>query len=168
MCAAWYVRFAGQIISRTGTGADGLTAVQLAFQRPSHPRAMTSAWGEKDLAPGSEQEEDTNHGQVFGRCLHGHNKKICGVRPLEHLLVVWYAEMSSGGLVRTPQIQSFSTAFVEQPREQPVRIDAGPVHAGPPPPPPPISTEPSKPSRVYIPNSVELARYQVHPWMYWR
>ena len=39
------VRFAGQIISRVVTGADGLTA----FQRASHPRGMLTAWGVKTL-----------------------------------------------------------------------------------------------------------------------
>ena len=34
---------------------------------------------------------------------------------LEHLLVVWYAELSSDDLVKTLQIQSFSTASVEHP-----------------------------------------------------
>ena len=41
---AWCVRFAGQIISRTVKGADGLTAFQRAFQRASHPRAMPATW----------------------------------------------------------------------------------------------------------------------------
>ena len=43
------VRFAGQIISRTVKGADGLTAFQPAFQRASHPRAMPLACGLKDI-----------------------------------------------------------------------------------------------------------------------
>ena len=57
--------------------------------------------------------------------------------------------------------QLFSTAFggnTREPRElreQPLRIDVRPVHAGLP---PPISAEPSKPHRVHIRNSVELAR----------
>ena len=46
---AWCVRFAGQIISRTVKGADGLSAFQRAFQRSSHPRAMLAAWREKIL-----------------------------------------------------------------------------------------------------------------------
>ena len=46
---AWCVRFAGQIISRTVKGADGLTAFQRAYQRASHPRAMPAAWREKIL-----------------------------------------------------------------------------------------------------------------------
>ena len=41
---AWCVRFAGQIISLTVKGADGLTAFQRAFHRASQPRAMPSAW----------------------------------------------------------------------------------------------------------------------------
>ena len=40
---AWCVRFAGQIISGTVIGAEGLTAFERAFQRASHPRAMPAA-----------------------------------------------------------------------------------------------------------------------------
>ena len=50
---AWCVRFAGQIITRTVKGADGLTAFQRAFR--------------KYLVLRSEQEEDSDHGQIFGR-----------------------------------------------------------------------------------------------------
>ena len=46
---AWCVRFAGQIISRTVKGEDGLTARQRAFHRASDPRAMPSVWREKKL-----------------------------------------------------------------------------------------------------------------------
>ena len=42
---AWCVRLAGEIISRTVKGADGLTAFQREIQRASHPRAMPAAWG---------------------------------------------------------------------------------------------------------------------------
>jgi len=45
----WCIRFAGQILSRTVKGADGLTAFQRAFQRRSHPRALPAPWGEKVL-----------------------------------------------------------------------------------------------------------------------
>ena len=72
----WCVRFAGLIISRTVKGADGLTAFQRAFQRASHPRAMPAAWRRKDLVLGSEQEEDSDHGQVFGRYLLGHQRRL--------------------------------------------------------------------------------------------
>ena len=44
---AWCARFAGQIISRTVKGTDGLNAFQRAFQRVSHPRDMPAAWREK-------------------------------------------------------------------------------------------------------------------------
>ena len=40
---AWCVRFAGQIMSRTVKGADGLPAFQRALPRASHPRAMPAA-----------------------------------------------------------------------------------------------------------------------------
>ena len=67
---AWCVRFAGQIISRTVKGADGLTAFQRAFQRTSHPRDMPAAW------LGSEQEEGSDHRQFFGRELLGHQRRF--------------------------------------------------------------------------------------------
>ena len=47
-----------------------------------------------------------------------------------------------------------------EPREQPLRIDVRRVH---PDLPPPIGTEPARPRRVYIRNSVELARYGYTP-----
>ena len=40
---AWCVRFAGQIISRTVKGADGLIAFPRASLRASHPRAVPAA-----------------------------------------------------------------------------------------------------------------------------
>ena len=46
---AWRVRFAGQIISCTVKGTNGLSVFQRAFQRLSHPRAMPSARKEKIL-----------------------------------------------------------------------------------------------------------------------
>ena len=47
-----------------------------------------------------------------------------------------------------------------EPREQPLRIDVRAVHTDFP---PPNNTEPAKPRRVYIRNSVELARYGYTP-----
>ena len=66
------VRFAGEIITRNVKGTDGLTAFQRAFQRVSHPRAMR-----KDLVPGSEQEEYSDHGQAFGRYLPESQESNC-------------------------------------------------------------------------------------------
>ena len=71
---AWCVRFACQIISHTVKGADGLTAFQRAFQRASHSRAVP-----KDLAFGNKQGEDSDHGEVFGRYLLGHQERFWGV-----------------------------------------------------------------------------------------
>ena len=68
---AWCVRFAGQIISGTVKGADGLTAFQRALQRASHPRTMPSAWGEKILYLEARKKEDPDHRQVFRRYLLG-------------------------------------------------------------------------------------------------
>ena len=53
---AWCVRFAGQIISRTVKGADGLTA----FQRSISPTIHAFSMGRKDLVRGK-KEEDSDH-----------------------------------------------------------------------------------------------------------
>ena len=87
---------------------------------------------------------------------------------------MWYAELSKDGLVKTHCRSGLSTASAEhpgdccqdeprenrEPREQPLRIDVRPVHTDIL---PPINTEPPKPRRVYIRNSVELARYGYTP-----
>ena len=108
---AWCVRFAGHIISST----DGLTAFQRAFQRTSHARAMLSAWREQILhLEASKKKIQITDKFLDGVCL-GHKRKFLVSSSLEHLLIVWCAELSSDGLVKTPQIQSFSTAFVDHP-----------------------------------------------------
>ena len=80
---------------------------------------------------------------------------------------MWYAEPSKDGLVKTLQIHSirgtprrllpdYEARETRELREQPLRIDVRPVHTDfllP------INTEPAKPRRVYIRNSVELAGY---------
>ena len=76
MALAWRVRFAGQRISRTVKGADGLTAFQRAFQRESHPRDMPAARRDKILLLGSEQQEYSDHGEVLGRYLLGHQRRV--------------------------------------------------------------------------------------------
>ena len=45
----WCIKFAGQVLSRTVKGQDGLTAFQRAYQRKSHPRPLPAAWGENVL-----------------------------------------------------------------------------------------------------------------------
>ena len=110
---AWCVRFAGQIISRTVKGADGLTAFQRAFQRASHPRAMPAAWGEKILYLEASKKKvqitDKFLDGVFLGIKEGSEEFIVG----NTVLVVWYAELSKDGLGKTQQIQSFETASVE-------------------------------------------------------
>ena len=78
---AWFVRFAGQIISRTVKGADGLVWQRARGRYRSQANSQTaSSWAsKKDLRSSS----------------------------LEHLLVVWCAELSSDGLVKTLQIPFF-------------------------------------------------------------
>ena len=73
---AWCVRFAGQIISRTVKGEDGLTARQRAFHRASDPRAMPSAWREKKLHLEASKGEDTDHRQTLRRHLLGHQSRF--------------------------------------------------------------------------------------------
>ena len=111
---AWYVRFAGQIISRTVKGADGLTAFQREFQRASHLRSMPSAWREKILyLEASNKKIQTTDKFLDGILLgikEGSEKFIVGTRAG---CVV--AELSKDGLVKTLQIPSFSTAVVERP-----------------------------------------------------
>ena len=69
---AWCVRFAGQIISRTVKGA----ACQRAFQRVSHPRAMPAAWRDKILYLEASKEEGSDHREVLGRYLLGHQGRF--------------------------------------------------------------------------------------------
>ena len=116
---AWCVcvRFAAQIMSRTVKGADWLTAFQRAFQRASHPRAMIAALERQDLVLGSKQEEDSDRRQVLGTVSSWASKKALRSSLWEHLRVVWFAELSKDRLVKTLQIQSFSTASVEHPRD---------------------------------------------------
>ena len=72
--------------------------------------------GRKDLVLGSEQEEGADHGQVFGWCLLGHQRRIGGVHRRDAYWL-WYAEPSKDGFVKTLQIWSLSPASVEQPRD---------------------------------------------------
>ena len=87
------VRFAGDIISRSVKGADGLTAFQRAFQRASHPRAMPAAWREKilHLEAGKKKVQITD--KFFDRSSWA-SRKVLRSSLWEHLLVVWYAELS--------------------------------------------------------------------------
>ena len=109
---AWCVRFAGQIISRTVEGADEITAFEHAFQRACHPRAVPAAWGEKILY----LEPSKKRVQMTDKFLEGvflGVKKVLRSSLCEHLLVVWCAELSKDGLLKTLQIHSSSTASVE-------------------------------------------------------
>ena len=101
---AWCVRFAGQINARIVKGADGLTAFQR--ERAFHPQAMRSAWGEKILY----LEASKKKIQITDKFLEA---IFLGTK--EVLLIVWYAELSKDGLVKTLQILSFSTSSVEHP-----------------------------------------------------
>ena len=141
------------------------TCTSVCVSPTSHACSMVR----KDLVLGSEQEEDSDHRQVFERFSSCASKEARRSSSRGHLLVAWFAEPSKDGLVKTLQIRSFSTAFLEhpgdccqmtsrenpEPGEQPLRFDVRPVRNDLP---HPINNEPAKPRRVYIRNSVELAR----------
>ena len=74
---------------------------------------MPSASGEKILY----LEASKKKIQITDKFLDGVFLGIKEGSLLEHLLVVWYAELSKDGLLKTLQIRSFSTASVEHPGE---------------------------------------------------
>ena len=109
---------AGQIIPRTGKGADGLTAFQRAFRRASHPQAMPAAWGVNIFVLESEQKRARRRFRSqtsFWTVSSWASRKVLRSSLWEYLLVVWFAELSKDGRVRMQQNQSFSTASVEHP-----------------------------------------------------
>ena len=158
-------------------GVDGLTSFQHKFQRTSHPEshALCVERKSRTCKPARRRYRSQTISLTASSWA-----SIKGLRSssLEHLLAVWCAELSSGGLVHMPQIHSFSKAFrgtltrlvpddeprePREPGEQPLTIDVRLVHAGL----PPISTGPSNPRRVHFRNSVELVRHgRVHAWLY--
>ena len=94
----------------------------------------------------------------------------------EHPLVLWFVcrtvkrrpgedaagPVFSNSIRGTPRrlLPEDETREPREPREPPLRIDVRPVHADFP---SPINTEPARPRRVYIRNSVELVRYGYTP-----
>ena len=94
---------------------------------------------------------------------------------MEHLLVVWCAEVSSDGLMKNAADPVFFNSIrgsprrlvpgdgprePREPREQPLKVDGRPVSPSVP---PATSAEPSNPRRVHIRNAVGLARYGYTP-----
>ena len=148
-------------------GADGLTAFQRAFQRASHPRDMPAAWGEKIL----HLERSKKKVQITDKLL---DVIFLGIKEVSEEFIVG---TPAGCVVcrtvkRRPREDAADLVFLNsirgtskrllpddesrEPTELPFRIDVHPVHIDLP---PPINMEPAKPRRVYISNSVELARY---------
>ena len=174
---AWCVRFAGQIISRTVQGADGLSHSNVHFRvRLTDEPCLQH--GEKRSCTWKRARRRFRSQTSFWTVSSWASKKVLRSSLWEHLLVVWYAELSKDGLVKTLQIRFFSTASVEtprrwlpddeareprEPREQPLRTDVRPVHTDFP---PPINTEPAKPRRVHQKLS-RIGSIRVHSWMHW-
>ena len=166
---AWCVRFAGQIISRSVKGADGLTAFQRAFQRASHSRDMPAAWEEKILYLEASKKKihitDKFLDGIFLSIKEGSEEFIVGTtagcvvcravkgRPREDAADPVFFNRIRG----TPNrlLPDDEPREAREPREQPLRIDVRPVHTALL---LPISTEPAKPCRVHTGSSVELAR----------
>ena len=129
-----------------------------------------------DLVLGSEQEEDPEHRQVldgiFFGIKEGSQELVIGTLAgcvVCRIVTRWPREDAADPVfhssIRGTPWKLLSDDELREPREprEPLRIDVRPVHADLP---PPISTEPSKPRRVYIRNPVELSRH-VHTWMHW-
>ena len=130
----------------------------------------------QDLVLGSEQEEGSDHRQVLD-CIflgskEGSQEFIVGTpagcvvlrtvkrRPREGAADPGFFNSIRG----TPRrlLPDDEPREPREPREQPLPVNVRPVHADL----PLISTKPARLRRVYIINSVELARW-VHSWMYW-
>ena len=115
MAMACCVRFACQIISRTVKGADGLTALQRASQRVSLIHEPCLQHGEKRSCTWKRARRRFRSQTSFWTVSSWASRKFLRSSLWEHLLVVWYAELSKDGLVETLQIQALSTASVEHP-----------------------------------------------------
>ena len=151
---AWCVRFAGHFpyCERRGWAHCIATCVSAWLSSTSHACSM----GRKDLVLGSEQEESSDHRQIFRRNLLGHQRSVLRSSLSEHLVVVWYAELSAS-------VEHPGDCCQKTNREKPEnnRCESMYVLC--------ILTfysnhqEPAKPRRVYIRNSVGLARYGYIP-----
>ena len=133
---AWCVRFAGQIKSCNPKAEMGSLHFNVHFSgRLTHEPCLYH--GEKFVL-GSEQEEDSDHGHVFGPYLFWASRKALRNSLWEHLVVVWYAEVSKRRLredaadpisfnsIRgTPRrwLPDDEPREPREPREQPLRID---------------------------------------------
>ena len=125
------------------------------------PTSHACSMERKDLVLGSEQEEGSDHRQVFGRSEEFIVGTFAGCvvcrtvkrRPREDA-----ADPVSFNSIRGTPRRLFpddEPREPREPREQPLRLDVRLVHVDFP---PPINTELSKPRRVHNRNSVELVR----------
>ena len=155
--------------SRAVKGADRLTAFLRAFQRVSHPRAR-----EKILyLEASKKKVQITYKFLDGAFLgikEGSEEVIVGTpagcvvcrtvkrRPREDATDQVFFNSTRG----TPKrlLPDDEPREPREPKEQPLRIDTRLVHTDHP---RPINTKPVKPRRVYIRNSVLLARYGYTP-----
>ena len=163
MAQARCARFAGRMVSRVVGSADGLTANQRASQPTSHPRAM-------DLVPGASKKKtqitDKLSDGIFLDIKEGSEEFFIGTlagcvvcetvqrRPRVDAAEPVFLFNSNRGTLRRV-VPEDEPREPREPLEQPLMTYVL-VHADLP---PPLSTEPYKPRRVYIRNSVELARH---------
>lgn len=167
---AWCIRFAGQVLSRTVKGADGLTAFQRAYQRKTHPRALPAAWGEKVLymtaSKKKVQLEDKFSDGILVGLKEGTEELIVGTpagcyvcrsvkrRSREDATDPVFFN-SIRGTIRN-MVPNGEPKEPREPKEVKSSFDVQPVSVSLP---PRIVPDHSAPRRVYIRNSVELAKY---------
>ena len=84
------------------------------FQCVSHRRVMLVVWGEMILYLEASKKKVQITDKFFNGIFFGIKRRVLMNSLLEHLVVVWYAELSNDGLVKTQQI-FFATASVEHP-----------------------------------------------------
>ena len=120
------------------------------------PRVLLAAWEKILFLEASKKEVQITVDGIF----LGHQIKFCAVcrivkrRPREDAADPVFFNSIRG----TPKrlLPDDDPGEPREPREQPLQIDVRLVHTDFP---PPINTEPAKPRRVCLRNSIELARY---------
>ena len=167
----WCIKFAGQVLSRTVKGQDGLTAFQRAYQRKSHPRPLPAAWREKVLY----LEASKRKAQLSDKFEDG---IFLGIKDGTEELIV---ETPTGckiccSVKRRSRADAADPVFfnsvrgtpwclvpddaVREPRV-PMQFDVRPASVELPP--RIVAADHSRPRRVYIRAAVELAKYGYTP-----
>ena len=134
-------------ISRVVKGANRLTAFQRGFQISACVSPTSHAWGEKIL----HLEPSKKKIQVTDNFLDGF---FMGIKKRGSRSSFFFFNSIRGTPGRL--LPDDEQRQPREPRELPLRIDVRLAHTDLP---PPINSEPARPRRVYIRNSVELARY---------